>query len=71
MYVNRCRFTALEALISATSKISDRFGFSDRGMIQEGRVADLVLVAGDPTESIESIGNIKTVWRNGEAVVNN
>ncbi|KAJ5440465.1 hypothetical protein N7491_002871 [Penicillium cf. griseofulvum] len=71
MYVNRCRFTPLEALVSATSKISDRFGFSDRGMIQEGRLADLVLVAGDPTASIEAIGNIKTVWRNGEAVVRN
>lgn len=71
MYVNRCRFTPLEALVSATSKISDRFGFSDRGKIQEGRLADVILVAGDPTESIEALGDIKTVWRNGEAVVKN
>jgi imidazolonepropionase-like amidohydrolase len=71
MYVNRCGFTPLEALVSATSKIADRFGFPDRGLIQEGRLADLVLVAGNPTESIEAIGNIKTVWRNGEAVVKN
>jgi imidazolonepropionase-like amidohydrolase len=40
-------------------------------MIEEGRLADVILVAGDPTESIEAIGNIKTVWRNGEAVVKN
>ncbi|OOQ91264.1 hypothetical protein PEBR_01626 [Penicillium brasilianum] len=71
MYVNRCRFTPLEALVSATSKISDRFGFSDRGKIQEGRLADVILVAGDPTESIEALSDIKTVWRNGEAVVKN
>lgn len=71
MYVNRCRFTPLEALVSATSKIADRFNLSDRGIIQEGRLADLVLVSGDPTESIDAIGNIRTVWRNGEAVVRN
>lgn len=59
MYVNRCRFTPLEAPISATSKIVDRFGLSDRGMIQEGRLADLVLVAGNPTESVEAIGDSK------------
>ena len=41
---------------------------SDRGMIQEGRLADLVLVSGNPTESVEAIGDIRTVWRNGEAV---
>lgn len=68
MYVNRCRFTPLEALVSATSKIADRFSLSDRGIIQEGRLADLVLVSGNPTESIDAIGNVKTVWRNGEAV---
>ncbi|KAF3396259.1 hypothetical protein F1880_006822 [Penicillium rolfsii] len=71
LYVNRCRFTPLEALVSATSKIADRFGLSDRGIIQEGRLADLVLVSGNPTESIDTIGNIKTVWRNGEAIVRN
>jgi imidazolonepropionase-like amidohydrolase len=69
MYVNRCRFTPLEALVSATSKIAERFSLSDRGMVQEGRAADLVLVSGNPTESIEAIGDIKTVWRNGETVV--
>jgi imidazolonepropionase-like amidohydrolase len=57
--------------VSATSKIADRFNLSDRGIIQEGRLADLVLVSGDPTESIDAIGNIRTVWRNGEAVVRN
>jgi alpha-D-ribose 1-methylphosphonate 5-triphosphate diphosphatase PhnM len=57
--------------VSATSKIADRFNLSDRAIIQEGRLADLVLVSGDPTESIDAIGNIRTVWRNGEAVVRN
>lgn len=66
LYVNRCRFTPLEALRSATSKIGDRFGFSDRGRIEPGRLADLVLVSGNPVESIDALSDIKGVWRNGE-----
>ncbi|KAJ5176637.1 uncharacterized protein N7482_002514 [Penicillium canariense] len=71
MYVNRCRFTPLEALVSATSKIAERFRLQDRGRIREGLLADLLLVSGDPAKSIEAIRNVKMVWRNGEAVVNN
>ena len=66
MYVNRCQFTPIEALVSATSKTADRFRLSDRGRIEEGRLADLLLVAGDPTQSIDVLSNIQGVWRNGE-----
>lgn len=69
LYVNRCGFTPVEALGSATSKIADRFGLADRGRIEEGRQADLVLVAGKPAESIDALSEIKGVWRNGERVV--
>ncbi|KAJ5180241.1 hypothetical protein N7492_003451 [Penicillium capsulatum] len=66
MYVHRCGFTPIEALASATSKTVDRFGFSDRGRIEEGRLADLVLVEGDPTQSIEALWQTRKVWRNGD-----
>lgn len=66
LYVNRCGFTALEALISATSKIADRFRLSDRGRVQEGLQADLLLVHGRPDESIQLLSDVKAVWRNGE-----
>ncbi|KAJ5099412.1 hypothetical protein N7532_006413 [Penicillium argentinense] len=66
MYVNRCRFTPQEALCSATSKVADRFKLSDRGKIETGRLADLLLVSGNPVESIDAIGDIQGVWRNGE-----
>jgi imidazolonepropionase-like amidohydrolase len=69
LYVNRCGFTPTEALASATSKIAERFKLKDRGMIQVGRRADLVLVKGNPTESIDSLYDIVGVWRNGERVV--
>lgn len=66
MYVNRCHFTPQEALVSATSKTADRFKLTDRGKIEEGRLADLLLVAGNPVVSIDDVANIQGVWRNGE-----
>lgn len=71
LYVNRCGFTPLEALRSATSKIADRFGFSDRGRIEVGRLADVVLVSGNPVQLIDALSGMKGVWRNGERLVKN
>ncbi|KAI5456864.1 hypothetical protein BGZ63DRAFT_428304 [Mariannaea sp. PMI_226] len=68
LYVNRCNFTPLEALKSATSVTARRLKLTDRGRIQEGLKADLVLVKGDPTTSIDCVTDIVTVWRNGQRV---
>ncbi|RMD41614.1 hypothetical protein DV735_g3526, partial [Chaetothyriales sp. CBS 134920] len=68
MYVEKCGFTALEALRSATSVAARRFGFLDRGLVREGKQADLVLVSGDVTKDLANIwqGNgITRVWRSG------
>jgi imidazolonepropionase-like amidohydrolase len=54
--------TPLEALCSATVVPADYFGFTDRGMIEVGRRADLVLVDGDPTQDIAATRAIRNVW---------
>ena len=41
---------------------------SDRGKIETGRLADVVLVKGDPTQDIEALSGIKGVWRNGDSL---
>lgn len=69
LYVNRCGLTPLEALRSATSVTARRLQFSDRGRIQENMNADLVLIRGDPTVSIECLTDIVDVWRNGERLI--
>jgi imidazolonepropionase-like amidohydrolase len=56
----------LEALRSATSIPAEKFNLADRGRIQPGLVADLVLVNGDPTKDIKATRNIAAVWRNGK-----
>lgn len=54
-----------EALRTATSVPARRFEFDDRGIIEEGCKADLLLVKGNPLENIDDLMNIQKVWRNG------
>ena len=58
----------LEALRAATSLPAKKFNLSDRGRVQPGLVADIVLVKGDPTKDIKATRNITAVWRNGVKV---
>lgn len=65
LFVNEVGMTPLEALRSATSVTARRFGFDDRGRLEEGRNADLLLVEGNPLERIDDTLNIRGVWREG------
>ncbi len=58
-------FSPTEALRTATSNVAEAFDLSDRGRIQPGFRADLVLVRGDPTEDITVTRDILRVWKAG------
>ncbi|MFG2595731.1 amidohydrolase family protein [Streptomyces sp. NPDC048462] len=60
--------TPLEVLRAATSLTAETFGLGDRGVIEPGRRADLLLVDGDPTQDITATRNIAGVWIAGERV---
>jgi imidazolonepropionase-like amidohydrolase len=60
--------TPVEALRSATVLPAEFFGFTDRGIIEPGRRADLLLVDGDPTRDITSTRAIQHVWAAGVQV---
>jgi len=62
--------TPIEALASATSVPSEKFGLSDRGRIREGMRADLLLVDGDPTADIRKTRNVVKVWKLGRLIHN-
>ena len=64
-YLVRAGLKPVEALRAATGTPARRFGLSDRGRIAEGLRADLLLVAGNPTTSIEDTLNIVGIWRRG------
>lgn len=70
LYVEKCGMSVLDALRSATGLCADRFQFTDRGKVEVGRRADLILVNGDPTERLADLwegekGGVQAVWKLG------
>ncbi len=58
VFINEMGFTAEQAIKSATSECARAIGLHDQvGAIQEGRLADLILVDGDPIKNIRVLGN--------------
>jgi imidazolonepropionase-like amidohydrolase len=60
--------TPAQALDAATSVAAEHFGLPDRGRIERGLRADLVLLADDPTVDIAATRTIRGVWIAGERV---
>lgn len=60
--------TPVEVLRAATVLPADYFGFRDRGVIEAGRRADLLLIEGDPTRDIAATRTIRGVWIAGVQV---
>ncbi len=59
-------FTPLEAIHIATSNGAQYLGESDRiGTLAPGKQADLVVIKGDPSKSIEDIENVEVVFKDG------
>jgi len=55
----------LDALRAATSLPAKHFGLHDRGVIETGRRADLVLVGANPLDDIRATRQILRVWCGG------
>jgi len=59
-------FTPVEAIHIATANGAQFLGELDRiGTIAPGKQADLVVIKGDPSKSIEDIENVETVFKDG------
>ncbi len=65
LLLTECGLTPEEALHAATAAPAREFGLIDRGRIQEGRRADLLLVKGDPSKDIRATRDILGVWKAG------
>lgn len=59
-------FTPVEAIHIATENGASYLGQQDRiGTLAPGKQADLVVIKGDPSKSIDEIENVETVYRAG------
>jgi imidazolonepropionase-like amidohydrolase len=60
--------TTLDALRAATTRPARYFGLGDRGVIEPGRRADLVLIDADPLHDITATRSIRRIWCGGVEV---
>ncbi|MGI4760285.1 MAG: metal-dependent hydrolase family protein [Janthinobacterium lividum] len=58
-------FTPLEVLRQATSGNARIFHLADRGRVAAGLLADLVAVAGDPSQQVQALRQVRLVMKGG------
>lgn len=70
MMVHDQGIAPLAAISAATKTNAELLGVADRfGTVEAGKVADLLIVSGDPVLDITAIGNVELVVQNGRVVV--
>jgi imidazolonepropionase-like amidohydrolase len=65
LLVQEYGFTPLAVLRGATSGNARIFNLPDRGSISPGLLADLVAVAGDPTQDVQALRRVQLVMKGG------
>jgi imidazolonepropionase-like amidohydrolase len=58
----------LQALECATSSAAALIGLTDRGVLAAGKLADFILLSGDPLADISNTEKIAAVWHRGKKV---
>ena len=55
----------LEAIKAATVNAADLLGNDQLGVIEKGKLADIVAIEGDPVKDVKNMGKMKFVMKNG------
>ena len=60
--------TPLQAIGTATRNAAGLLRLDDRGIIAPGKLADLIVVDGNPARDIADVDRIEAVWHRGRKV---
>ena len=52
-------------VVAATVEFSKYFGLTDRGVVEVGKRADLILINGDPLIDIKNTRDLQRIWCKG------
>lgn len=63
--MRRAGMTPMDILTSATSGSAEVCGTAERGTLEEGKIADLMILQEDPLEDIRNTRKIWQIWHNG------
>jgi imidazolonepropionase-like amidohydrolase len=64
-------YTPLEVIVAATKINAEVCGASERlGTVEEGKLADLVVVDGDPLRDIKALRNTRIIIQEGKIIKN-
>lgn len=64
----RAGLSPMEALVAATRGSAAMLNLSDRGTLEAGKRADLVVLAADPLENIRNTRQLVAIWHGGKEV---
>ena len=68
--MRRGGMTAMQVLESATRVTAEAIGFGrELGTLEPGKVADLIVVDGDPSRDVGALSRVKAVFKEGQMVV--
>ena len=61
----------MDTLVCATKKGAELLGIDDvTGTLEVGKIADIVVIEGNPIEDISVVKNVIYTYKNGELVYN-
>jgi len=68
VFADMSRLQPVDALRLATGTSAELLDLDDRGVIQIGKLADLVVVEGDPLTDLTALQQVRCVFKGGELV---
>jgi imidazolonepropionase-like amidohydrolase len=70
VYMTEAGMPVLECIKAATFNAADLLGNDQLGVIEKGKIADVIAVDGDPVKDVKVMGKVKFVMKNGEIFKN-